>query len=212
MADSKCINLAFRTLALVSMALNRLEVGDIAIARFGKSMQLVHDFNSGAFGSSAGAKVISSFCFNQDATNVLELLRGSLEVLSDARNRRPASSTAARDLWQLEIIISDGICQDHEGLKALLRRAEEERIMIVFIILDQCSKSDARQSDTTLHESILSMTKVAYREMAGRIELDLRRYLDTFPFEYYVILRDVSALPEVLSSTLRQFFERLAEE
>jgi midasin len=40
----------------------------------------------------------------------------------------------------------------------------------------------------------------------------MRRYMDTFPFDYYVILRDIKALPETLSSTLQQFFERLAEQ
>jgi len=42
--------------------------------------------------------------------------------------------------------------------------------------------------------------------------LFLSRYLDTFPFETYVVLRDVSALPEVLSGVLRQWMERIAEQ
>jgi len=44
---------------------------------------------------------------------------------------------------------------------------------------------------------------------AGRLELKLDRYLDSFSetFEHFVILRDANALPDVLSSTLRQFFE-----
>ena len=46
----------------------------------------------------------------------------------------------------------------------------------------------------------------------GKMELKMERYLDTFPFEYYVILRDAGALPEVLSATLKQFFERISEE
>ena len=42
----------------------------------------------------------------------------------------------------------------------------------------------------------------------GQMELVMERYLDTFPFETYVVLRDVSALPEVLSGVLRQWMER----
>lgn len=46
----------------------------------------------------------------------------------------------------------------------------------------------------------------------GQMELVMERYLDTFPFETYVVLRDVSALPEVLSGVLRQWMERIAEQ
>ena len=35
-------------------------------------------------------------------------------------------------------------------------------------------------------------------------------YLDTFPFPYYLILRDMSALPNVLGDALRQWFELAA--
>jgi midasin len=56
------------------------------------------------------------------------------------------------------------------------------------------------------------MNQVAYTMVNGRMELQMERYLDSFPFDYYVVLRSVEALPEVLSDTLRQFFERISEE
>lgn len=34
-----------------------------------------------------------------------------------------------------------------------------------------------------------------------------RAYLDSFPFPYYVILRDIAGLPVVLSDALRQWIE-----
>jgi len=33
------------------------------------------------------------------------------------------------------------------------------------------------------------------------------KYMDTFPFPYYVLLRDVSCLPRTLAGLLRQWFE-----
>jgi midasin len=42
--------------------------------------------------------------------------------------------------------------------------------------------------------------------------LKLERFLDTFPFDSFVILRDVEALPDTLSSTLRQFFSTVNEQ
>ena len=43
----------------------------------------------------------------------------------------------------------------------------------------------------------------------GRLELQMTRYLDSFPFDNFIVIRDVEALPEVLSQTLRQFMERV---
>lgn len=36
------------------------------------------------------------------------------------------------------------------------------------------------------------------------------QYLDAFPFPFYLILRDMSALPTVLGDALRQWFELAA--
>lgn len=61
--------------------------------------------------------------------------------------------------------------------------------------------------------SILSMNQVSYVPGPdGRLELKMERYLDTFPFEYYVVVRDVEALPDVLAATLRQFAEKISEQ
>lgn len=212
MAESHSVHLAFQTLALVSKALGKLEVGDIAIAKFGETVDVLHGFDGGPFTDQAGTKVISAFHFDQKATQVLSLVETSLKLLEQARERRAVSSASAGDLWQLEIIISDGICQDHERLRTVLRRAEEQRVMVVFIILDSLhSKSAGTGAAGKNESSILSMNQVAYKMVDGRMDLQLERYLDTFPFEYYVVLRNVEALPDVLSGTLKQFFERIAE-
>jgi midasin len=81
----------------------------------------------------------------------------------------------------------------------------------VFIVLDSIP-SNGDPSQKGHPHSIVTLNKVAYHEANGKMEIEMQRYLDTFPFDYFVILRDVTALPETLSSTLRQFFERLAEE
>lgn len=210
MAESHSVHLAYQTLALVSKALSRLEAGDIAIARFGESVDVLHGFEEGQFTDQAGVKVMQAFRFDQKATNVLSLLNTSLQVLEKAREQKSTSSASSLDLWQLQIIISDGICQDHDRLRAVLRKAEEQRVMIVFIIVDSLHSSTSA-SDQPFQGSILSMEKAEYKTVDGRLELQLQRYLDSFPFEYYVVLRNVEALPDVLSATLKQFFERISE-
>jgi midasin len=217
MANSRSVHLAYQTLSLVSNAMGKLEVGDVAIARFGERMELLHGFDEGPFTDAAGAKTLGAFRFEQRATNVLDMVETSLEVLESARERRATGSASAGELWQLEIIISDGICQDHERLRQVLRRAASQRVMIVFIIIDSLHSTSTSgqgqaQDTSAVQNSIVSMNQVAYTMINGRMELQVERYLDSFPFDYYVVLRSVEALPEVLSDTLRQFFERISEE
>jgi midasin len=218
MAESHSIHLAYETLALVSKALSRLEVGDIGIAKFGETVDLLHGFDDGPLTDQAAIRVMTAFTFNQRATDVLALVEASLGILEAARESRSTKSSSAGDLWQLEIIISDGLCQNHEKLRAALRRAQEQRVMMVFVIVDSLH-SNAASSTARLEgsgtgatqNSILSMQQAAYKNVDGRMELQMQRYLDTFPFDYYVVLRDVEALPEVLSGTVKQFFERISD-
>jgi midasin len=210
MAAGRSAHLAFETLALVSRALSRLEVGQVALARFGRDVDVLHAFEDGPLGDAAGARALAAFGFNQQATDVLGLLRASLRMLADARARQ----SGAEELWQLMVVMSDGVCQDHDALRAELRRAEEARVLVVFVVLDALhthAPSDA--TDSGPGASILSMTQVRYKDVAGGArEMVLERYMDSFPFEYYVVLRRAEALPDVLASTLRQFFERVAGE
>jgi midasin len=216
MAESHSIHLAYQTLALISKALSRLEAGDIAIAKFGGTVDILHGFDQGPFTDQAGTQLVNAFTFKQKATNVLSLVDASLQVLESARERRSMSSASAADLWQLEIIISDGICQDHDKLRTLLRKAEEQKVMIVFIVLDSLHSNLAPRSSSSSKDanagSILTMTKAEFKNVDGKMEMQLYKYLDSFPFEYYVVLRNVEALPEVLAGTLKQFFERISEE
>lgn len=221
MADSHSVHLAYQTLALISRALARLEVGGISICRFGETMEVLHPFEAGPVSDEAGAALLSHFTFQQRTTDVRLLVERSLEHLTLAKDnaRATKASLAAGDLWQLQIIISDGMCQDHDKLRALLRRAAEQKVMFVFVVIDSLHRRTTDENDKTVpptsaadvnQNSILAMKSVSYSKGAnGQLELKMDRYLDSFPFEYFVVLRDVEALPEVLSATLRQFFEQV---
>lgn len=215
MSDGQSVHLAYQTLALVAQALSKLEVGQIGIARFGEDVELLHAFSgdSAGFGDADGARVMESFSFSQHGTDVARLVERSLEVLEDARQAAPATSSGA-DLWQLEIIISDGVCQDHDRLRKLLRKAMEQRVMVVFLIVDSLHKSAGATATAPAasRTSILDMQTVSYKTDAatGEMKLEMERYLDNFPFAFFAILRDVEALPEVLSDTLRQWMQRVS--
>lgn len=213
MGESHSVHLAYETLALVTKALNRLEAGDVAVASFGESFELVHRFEDGMVGEREGEKLMKSFKFSQSKTDILELIQSSVNTLLEAREQRAISSgSSAGDLWQLEIIVSDGICQDHEQLRSALRMAEENRILVVFIIIDSLHDQKTNSNNNQpIQNSILTMNQVSYQNVNGKTDLQLTRYLDSFPFQYYLILREVEALPDVLANTLKQFFEKISE-
>ena len=204
MREGRASHLAFGAMALIIRALDRLEAGDVGVIKFGRDVEIVRSFDqstsSRTFSDNDGARILSSFTFSQPATNVLSLIDRSLAILSEARNRRSSSST---ELWQLQLIISDGICDDHDRLRAILRKATEERVLIVFVVVDGLNDHSS---------SIMSMKQASYQQTPdGKLDILTRNYMDTFPFEYFIILKNIEMLPDVLSTTLRQFVERTSE-
>lgn len=84
--------------------------------------------------------------------------------------------------------------------------------MIVFIVIDSLHTTTTGPSAAGAgRTSILSMQTVEYKNVGGEMQLEMTRYLDTFPFEFFVVLRDVEALPGVLADTLRQWMARVSQ-
>ena len=197
MGESGSGQLAFETLALISKSLSMLEVGQVCIVGFGDEVHIAHEFDQ-PFSSDAGVKVFQHFGFQQQQTNVRKLIAESIALFREARSK---TVNTALDLWQLELIISDGVCEDHESIRRLVRQAQEDRIMIVFVIVDALRG-----------ESIMDMTQATFEpDASGETKLKIRRYLDGFPFAYYLVVGNVKELPGVLAAALRQWFAEVVE-
>ncbi|KAJ3057055.1 AAA ATPase midasin [Rhizophlyctis rosea] len=195
MAESRSVQLAYESLALITQALTQLEVGEVSVVSFGQDVKLLHPFER-TFSDQAGADVIQRFTFEQNRTDVLRMMTSTLGIMEQARTLGIMGGVASgEELWQLQLVISDGICEDHSRIQSLVRKAMELRIMVVFLILDP-------------RDSISGLTNVTYPVDAatGLPTVRMGRYMDTFPFDYFVLVKDVGSLPEVLSDTLRQYF------
>jgi midasin len=205
--------LAFETLALLCKSLSMLEVGEVCVVGFGdeEHIRIAHGFGM-PFTNESGSRIYQNFSFQQDATNVRKLIEESTVLFRDAKSKG-SSSTA--DFWQLQLIISDGICEDHDRISRLVRQASEERIMIVFVIVD---------SNGVRGNSIMDLTQAVFEpEEGGRgaqsgsgaaegeMKLRMKRYLDGFPFPYYVVVREVGDLPGVLATALKGWFREVVD-
>ncbi|KAI9658502.1 MAG: hypothetical protein M1831_003940 [Alyxoria varia] len=244
MAESGAGGLALSTLALVGRALEMLEVGEVGVVRFGAEANVAHELGK-PFTRDAGADALSQFGFSQQKTDVRKLVERSIDIFREARLKSHGSDS---ELWQLQLIISDGICEDHDRIRRLLMTAQEERMMMVFVIVDGdtgarggTSSSAGRvvhddddeprppaqhqkqQQPKSNRQSILNLETVDFvQETPGANDdeddtgptmprLVRKKYLDTFPFKYYLVVRDVRELPEVLAGALRRWFEEVRD-
>ncbi|KAF8853024.1 midasin [Acephala macrosclerotiorum] len=198
MGESGSGSLAMETLVMVSKSLSMLEVGQICVVGFGETVNVAHEFDA-PFSSDAGPKVFQNFGFNQGRTDITRLVKDSIELFRTARQKASGSSA---DLWQMELIISDGVCNssEHDTIRRLLREALEQRIMMVFIIIDNVKEKKKG-------ESVLDLQQATFVD--GK--LNMSRYLDSFPFQYYIVVGDVKELPGVLATLLRQWFAEVVD-
>jgi midasin len=222
MAESGASNLALKTLTLVTRSLSMLEVGEVSVVGFGDQVNVAHDFDK-PFTSDAGVRVFEQFGFAGSKTNVRGLVDKSLGLFEEARRK---GSGVGEELWQLMLIVSDGICDSHAEIQRLVRKAQEERVMIVFIIIDATATPPTAadpsatepagpstlplqpQTDTAMQKkSILDLQAV---DISPDGKIDRWKYMERFPFRYYLVVRDVRELPGVLAGALRQWFGEVA--
>lgn len=64
-------------------------------------------------------------------------------------------------------------------------------VLLAFILLDNPASS------------VLDMKTVSFADGAPKFT----SYMDSFPFPYYIVLRDIAALPMTLADLMRQWFE-----
>lgn len=177
---------ALEALATIGQALGRLEVGDLSVMAFGQHARCLHPFGGSLWTSEIGRDLLPAFTFDEEHTEVASLLDAANEMFTATL---PSTSAAP---WNLHLILSDGICHDHASLLPLLNAALAKRIITVFVILDP---------------SVCEISHVNYAPGGG---VKMTKYLETFPFQFYVILKDLQHLPSILADSIRQWFECIA--
>lgn len=115
----------------------------------------------------------------------------------------PPLIRCAQDLHQLVLVLADGRFHEKGALRAAVRAAAAKHgVCLAFIALD-AAPAGAAAGGKGGGSSLLDMQSVSFVNGAPIFE----RYLDSFPFPYYIVLRDISALPRTLADLMRQWFE-----
>ncbi|CAI5952805.1 unnamed protein product [Closterium sp. NIES-64] len=186
---------ALEAMATICRAMATIEVGEIGVVAFGEpgNVRMLHELDR-PFSPEAAVQVISQFSFKQDNTiadePMVELLRFLSGALDSAAMRYSASAGTGGGghLEQLVLIVADGRFHEKETLRRTVRHAMGKGQLLAFILLDSPS------------ESILDMQSVSFSDGVPAFS----SYLDSFPFPYYILLRDIHALPRTLAGLLRQ--------
>ncbi|XP_073934254.1 midasin isoform X1 [Castor canadensis] len=194
MVDNHTKQLAFESLAVIGNALTLLEVGQIAVCSFGESVKLLHPFHE-QFSDYSGSRILRLCKFQQKKTKIAQFLESVANMFAAAQQ---LSQNISPETAQLLLIVSDGrglFLEGKERVLAAVQATWNANIFVIFVVLDNPSSRD----------SILDI-KVPVFKGPGEMP-EIRSYMEEFPFPFYVILRDVSALPDTLSDALTQWFE-----
>lgn len=81
--------------------------------------------------------------------------------------------------------------QTVDGLGGVQETSERPGVLMAFIVLDSPAAS------------LLDMRTVSFVEGQPRFS----SYLEAFPFPYYIVLRDIAALPATLAGLVRQWMQ-----
>ncbi|XP_042896414.1 midasin [Parasteatoda tepidariorum] len=192
MADNHSKQLTFETLSALGQSLSLLEAGELGVVSFGEKVELLLGFHE-TFDTDTGAKLFQKFSFSQKKTNIPQLLQ---QVTSAMLQARHTGADIPKETAQLLVILSDGrgiFSAGENEVRQAVRRARNHNIFMVFVIIDSPLNKD----------SILDIKSTSF----GKDGVEFKPYIETFPFPFYIILREIASLPVVLGEALRQWFE-----
>lgn len=203
MAKTGAGGMALLALAALANGMSQLEVGELGVASFGETMRLLHPFNA-PFTVESGANIACNLNFDEKRTRTALCIENVITALENAGGGVHSS-------LQLVFIISDGRIErdSRSKMRRLVREMAERNMLCVLIIVENTTpdSSPSSTTNTKKRNSIMNMKEATFENGMPK----LVHFMDDYPFPYYMVLEDMSSLPEVLGDALRQWFEVLAQ-
>ncbi|CAD7078669.1 unnamed protein product [Hermetia illucens] len=181
--------LTLEAIALVSEALTVLEIGKLSVISFGESPRVLL-YHTEQFD---GPKLVCGLGFTQNQSKIADLIDFVRNLTIEE-----GVNCDTKMFENLLLIISDGrniYSEGEQRVKHAIKLARLQRIFLVYVIIDNPENK----------HSILDIRMPHFS--TDRKSITMASYLDSFPFPFYVIVRDLQKLPFVLSEAMRQWFE-----
>jgi len=198
MAKSGGGEMALTALAVLANGMSQLELGELGIASFGEEMRLLHPFMA-PFTAESGTHIACNLSFDESRTRSALCVENAITALEEAAGGLGSISSSL----QLLFVISDGRIErdSRTKLRRLIREMSEKNMLCVMIIVE------GGKSEAAKRESIMNMKEVTFEKGKPKVT----HFIEDYPFPYYLVLQDMSTLPEVLGDALRQWFETIAQ-
>ncbi|TKR93603.1 hypothetical protein L596_008024 [Steinernema carpocapsae] len=188
MSDNQMTEMTCQTVCLIEQALRQLEIGELAMCKFGESVKMLRDF--GEFHDDTfGARLLKELGFDQKKTNLADLLAASAAVLEKGREEKGGSAN------QMMIIVSDGhgvLADGGNKVRAAVQNLFHADVTVLFVIVDNINNS---------------VTKSTICSFNAENKPEIVPYMSKFPFPFYVLVRHINVLSAVIADAIRQWFE-----
>nr|CAD2168896.1 unnamed protein product [Meloidogyne enterolobii] len=179
-------------LCLIERALRQLEIGQLSICSFGSNVHMLSDFQS-VEDPSLGLHILQTFKFNQQRTDISQLLESSITLFKSGRE------CSMQIPEQMLIILGDGrdvLANGIADIKKHLEHLEHDRVTVLFLIMDIAEQS---------------ITEVRIADFADG-GCSFRPYMECFPFPLYALVRSANSLPSTIAEAIHQWFEYTRNE
>ena len=215
MSDCSLRQMAVEVLALLTGAFSLLEIGELGVCSFGENMRILQDFadpfmshgHQGSSDGSGGVSLVRKMKFDQQKTRIAAMINQVGKMFVQARmSGRSAGhgASSGSPAAELLIILTDGRGVFAEGQsivrKAIRNLTQELNVFPLVLVLDNPQLPD---SIFDIRVPVFSNQKK--KSAAGGLQIV--SYLDQFPFPFYVVVRDLSQLPEIVADALAQWID-----
>ena len=190
MKEKNVGKLALFSLNVIGMAIYKSQVGTLDISKIRDGLEIVGENSDWSLREKE--KIFSSFNFDYE-----DDFSADLAMSNFIKETRGYFLEKGDDKKNICFIISDGR-MNKGNVKKMLIGAEEENCLFFMVILDNENYED----------SIVNYKTTEIVQENGKVEVVIKNYMEDFPFDFYVVIRDINNLSEVVVKILIEYFER----
>jgi midasin len=172
--------LAETALVGVSRAVAELDSARLGVLAFGDTARLLAPLSERMWSPHA---VLPSLSFDSESTDLL----GALELVDESETLFGTLTAHSSKLGVL-IFLGDGKSfAAKEAVLQRVRRLTSKNILVLYVALDA------------------SLLRMQSASVGASGEVTLRPYLDDFPFPYFLVLRHLETLPQLVADVLTEW-------
>ena len=193
MKEKNVGQLALFSFSMLAEAIVKSQVGDLFISSIDSQMNMLYKDRK-EWNWNIAADIFAQFDFDYKSD-----LSGDLSMANFVKQSNEFFGSFNDDKLNMCFIISDGRINKNI-VRPYIVEAEQQNYLYFFIILDKEEYS----------ESILNYKTTDITYGGSGVEVSISNYLDDFPFRFYVIVKNIKQLADLVTKVIREYFEKFS--